>query len=196
MSAVMPYLMSNGREILNCRAALHPKLTCRQYFFDKLFRSTLNSAKIATFASLIPQIIRNRKELLSGKQRKIVKAIKLILDQFIRATLFLILSCGGPFVLVCAFPLGSDPLTFLTWGQRVGLLYTWTSIATLIVELPSKMPAYMGFFFSKAISLFWARLKLSGTLPKVIAFEKEMTFALLAALIGLISVRKGKIAAA
>ena len=133
---------------------------------------------------------------MSGNPRKIKKAIKSILDQFVRATLFLILSCGGPFILACALPLFTDPLTFMSGSGRVGLLYALPSIATLIVDLPTKMPAYMGFFLSKAISLFWARLKQSGTVPRVIAFEKEMTFALLAGLIGLISVKRGQIAAA
>ena len=140
------------------------------------------------FASLIPQINRNRKDLMSGNSRKMKKAIKIILDQFIRATLFLILSCGGPFLLVCQIPLLTDPITLLTPTWRITLIYIWTSIATLIVELPTKMPAYMGFFLSKAVSLFWARLKQRGTVPSVIAFEKEMTFALLAGLIGLVSV--------
>ena len=57
------------------------------------------------------------------------------------------------------------------------------------------MPAYMGFFLSKAISLLWARLKQNGTVPSVISFEKELGFALLAALIGLISVKRNKMAA-
>lgn len=140
------------------------------------------------FASLIPQINRNRKDLMSGNPRKMKKAIKIILDQFIRATLFLILSCGGPFLLVCQIPLLTDPITLMTPTWRITLIYIWTSIATLIVELPTKMPAYMGFFLSKAVSLFWARLKQSGAVPSVITFEKEMTFALLAGLIGLVSV--------
>ena len=106
------------------------------------------------FASLIPQINRNRKDLMSGNSRKMKKAIKIILDQFIRATLFLILSCGGPFLLVCQIPLLTDPITLLTPTWRITLIYIWTSIATLIVELPTKMPAYMGFFLSKAVSLF------------------------------------------
>lgn len=140
------------------------------------------------FASLIPQINRNRKDLFSGNPKKMKKAIKTILDQFIRATLFLILSCGGPFLLVCQIPLLSDPIRFMAPTWRITLIYIWTSIATLIVELPTKMPAYMGFFLSKAVSLFWARLKQSGAVPSVIAFEKEMTFALLAGLIGFVSV--------
>ena len=148
------------------------------------------------FASLIPQINRNRKELFSGNPRKMKKAIKIILDQFIKATLFLILSCGGPFLLICQIPLLSDPIRFMAPTWRITLIYIWTSIATLIVELPTKMPAYMGFFLSKAVSLFWARLKLSGAVPSVIAFEKEMTFALLAGLIGFVSVKRGKINAA
>ena len=197
MSAAIPWVMSNARArmILPCWEIYHPDKTCRAYLLDKLYRSTLNSARIAVFASLIPQINRNKKDLLSGNPRKMKKAIKNILEQFIRATLFLILSCGGPFFLVCSIPPLSDPFTFLTPTWRITWVYIWTSIATLIVELPTKMPAYMGFFFSKAFSLFWARLKLSGAVPSKIAFEKELTFALLAGLIGLISVKRGKITA-
>ena len=96
---------------------------------------------------------------MSGNPRKIKKAILSILNQFIRASLFLILSCGGPFIMFCALPIPTYPLNYWSGTAQIGLQFVWPSIATLIVELPSKMPAYMGFFLSKAISLFWARLK-------------------------------------
>ena len=131
---------------------------------------------------------------MSGNARKMKKAIKTILDQFIRATLFLILGSGGSFIMFCGKPFLSDPFTFLPMMWRLTWIHTFIPVSTLFVDLPTKMPAYMGFFLSKAISLLWARLKQSGIVPSVIPFEKEMTFALLAGLIGLISVMKRKIA--
>ena len=39
MRTVMPNIMTIGREHMPCRETFHPYLTCRAYFFDKLFRS-------------------------------------------------------------------------------------------------------------------------------------------------------------
>ena len=52
------------------------------------------------------------------------------------------------------------------------------------------MPSYMGFFVSKAISMGWGLAKTYNLLPFEIPFEKQLGFALLAGLIGLVSVKK------
>lgn len=69
-------------------------------------------------------------------------------------------------------------------------MYALIPIMSLIVDVPSKMPSYMGFFVSKAISQAWALLKHFGKVPKLVPFEKQIGFALLAGLIGFVSVKR------
>ena len=54
----------------------------------------------------------------------------------------------------------------------------------------------MGFYVAKSVSLAWALLKLNDKLPiKVIPFERQIQWVLLAGLVGFLSVKKGKMAA-
>ena len=55
------------------------------------------------------------------------------------------------------------------------------------------MPSYMGFFNSKAISMGWSLLKTYGYISEVIAFEKQIGMAILAAVVGYIAVKKAKL---
>ena len=64
---------------------------------------------------------------------------------------------------------------------------------SLIFDVPSKMPSYMGFFVSKAISQAWALAKHFDSVPKLVPFEKQIGFALLAGLIGFVSVKRAQI---
>mmetsp|Transcript_22531 Transcript_22531/g.27851 ORF Transcript_22531/g.27851 Transcript_22531/m.27851 type:complete len:158 (-) Transcript_22531:137-610(-) len=110
-----------------------------------------------------------------------------------QATMFLVIGTAMPFILCCWIRLCSDPMVYLSFGQRVSLIYSLLPIMALIVDVPSKMPSYMGFFVSKAISQAWALLKYQDRLPKTIPFEKQIGLALLAGLIGFISVKRAKI---
>ena len=75
-------------------------------------------------------------------------------------------------------------------------MYSTLPILALIQELPTKMPAYMGFFFSKAISMAWGLAKTYKVAPSNLPrIEKVLGMGLLCALIGFVSVKQGKSAA-
>ena len=153
LQAIMPAIMTNGREKYICRNVYHPGKTCSAYWVDKVIRATKNCIKITLVASLIPQIIKKRKHLFQSRDiRIIIRTLKLILIRYIRATLFLVLGTSVPFMLVCAFPITS--LLFdnrlmkpLAKSRSIMLGYGTIPILALIVEVPTKMPGYMGFFF-------------------------------------------------
>lgn len=86
--------------------------------------------------------------------------------------MFLVIGTALPFMIVCRWRLNSDPFVFLSFGIRTCLIYALVPIMSLILDEPSKMPSYMGFFVSKAISQAWALLKYFDMLPKKFPFEK------------------------
>ena len=63
-------------------------------------------------------------------------------------------------------------------------------MATLGLDFPTKMPSYVGFFGSKAISTGWALLKVHQIVPKNIPLEKHIGLAALAGIIGYLSVKQ------
>ena len=194
MQVIMPTIMTVGRLPYSCRDVFHPGKTCSQYFLDKIIRSTINCAKITFIASLIPQIIKKRKKLFQSKDPKVIlKNVKLVLVRYFRAALFLIIGTALPFITVCYFPLNSLIFQSLPQSLRLCLAYGTLPILSLAVDLPSKMPSYMGFFNSKAISMGWSLLKTYGYISEVIAFEKQIGMAILAAVVGYIAVKKAKL---
>ena len=163
--------MTLGRETYTSRCFYHPGKTCRQYITEKYKRATINSLKITFFASLLPQIFKKRKQLCSGDPRIILKTIRRILWRYFRAALFLIIGSAAPFQICCYVPLGTDPFHWMPQGLRISMVYSFLPIMTLIQELPSKMPSYMGFFVSKAISLGWGMLKFYNIVTPSMPFE-------------------------
>lgn len=157
---VMPAILSLGREPYSCRGVLHPNMDCKTYCVDKMARAFLNGMKLCLFAQLVPAIARYRKQLFSSDSEQVLKAAHKILKGFLRATLFICLGIGLPFVTVCVIPLRFAPgKSFLTTSYRIALTYALLPCAALIVEEPTRIASYMGFFFSKALSLAWALLK-------------------------------------
>ena len=76
------------------------------------------------------------------------------------------------------------------------IVYGTLAVASLGIEIPTKLPAYMGFFLSKGISMGWGLLKKYNYLPGSIIFEKQIGMALLAGLIGIVSAKKARMRAA
>ena len=173
LKAIMPSIMTVGRLPYSCHDVYHPGKSCRAYFLDKIIRSTLNCLKITLIASLLPQIIKKRKHLFqSGDIKVILRTLRLILIRYIRATLFLLIGTSLPFITVCFFPLSSLILTSLSQAKRITVVYGTLPILSLIVDVPTKMPGYMGFFVSKSISMGWSLLKTYKIVPSGIPFEK------------------------
>lgn len=89
-----------------------------------------------------------------------MEAAKKILKGFMRATLFICLGIGLPFVTCCVLPLRYAPGgSFLRTSYKIALTYVLLPCAALIVEEPTRIASYMGFFVSKALSLAWALVK-------------------------------------
>ena len=67
--------------------------------------------------------------------------------------MFLIVGTVGPMYTLCAVPLCSDPFVFLPFGVRISIVYSaWPILLGLLLDVPFKLPSYLGFFASKAIS--------------------------------------------
>ena len=193
LHAIMPVIMSSNREPIRCYNIFHPGKTCREYFFDVIKRKAKSACTIHIFTTLIPQLIRYRKDLMSGDKRKVLRAIKQILYRYIRSSFYFTFAISLAVLGACFVNVGSDPFKFLTIGQRVGLFYALPPSASIIIEQSSKLPAYSGFYVSKAISHAWALLKINGVIPSQIPLEKYIGLALLTALFGLVSVLKGRL---
>ena len=188
---IMPTVMTVGRIPYSCEGVTHPGYSCKAFFVEKFTRCAINCMKISLLASLIPQIWRKRKQLFSGPMQKRLKTLKVIIIRYIRATLWLTIGTCMPFTMVCIVPQHRNPLTFLPQGIRMMTAYGTIPICFgLSVEVPTKMPSYMGFFVSKAISQAWAFLKTHKVVHQSYPLEKHIGFAILAGMIGLVSVKK------
>ena len=142
LQAIMPTIMTVGRQKYSCRDIYHPGKTCSAYWVDKIIRCTLNCIKLTLISSLVPQIIKKRKQLfLSRDINVIMRTLKKILIRYIRAISFLVLGTSLPFITSCLFPLSSlELLKILPQDKRIMLVYASWAILSLIVELPTKMP--------------------------------------------------------
>ena len=165
--------MTVGRLPYSCKNVYHPGKSCNAYALEKVIRSTINSLKITLIASLIPQIVKKRKHLFQTKDPKdFVRTVKIILIRYIRAALFLTIGIALPFISVCWYPLNSAALQSLPTAIRLSLIYGSFPILSLIVEVPAKMPGYMGFFVQKCISMTWQLFKNYKFIPSYVPFEK------------------------
>ena len=116
LHAIMPPIMSSNREPIRCWLVFHPGKTCREYFFDVMRRKTKSAATIHIFATLIPQLIRYRKDFMSGDKKKILKALKQILYRYLRSTAYFSFAISISVLGACFVNVGSDPFKFLTIG--------------------------------------------------------------------------------
>ena len=180
--------MSGGRpELADCQVIYHPGKTCRQYFVDKSQRAITNSIKLAFFVSVIPNVVKKRRELFGSDRKTAMRAILKILKQFVRVVISLT-ACNSLFmVMLCGNGL-------VRWRGKVPVrlymatVYALPSVMCLILDDPVRLTGYMGFFLSKAWSGLWSLLKHKQVLPsRGIPHEKALGMALLAGLIGLLS---------
>ena len=102
--------------------------------------SFLNGLKIYFIASLIPFLIKKRKELSSLDMKRIITVIKEAAIQCIRGALFVSLGNSVPFAVLCYYPFDSPMIRNLSIRKKVPLLFTSVASLCLIVENPSKMP--------------------------------------------------------
>ena len=112
-----------------------------------------------------------------------------ILWGYLRASMYICLGTGLPTVITCMIPFHKLPLAGWRFGLRISLVYSLFPNMCLIVDAANRMPAYMGFFVSKAISMAWAVVKAKTSLPNKIPGEKILTFAILAGLVGVLSAK-------
>lgn len=111
-----------------------------------------------------------------------------MLKAFLGPILFIMLATCLPFVVTCILPPSSMPLKPLSFSVRYMLTYCLLPIATLIIDKSTRMPSMAGFFISKVISMLWELQKAKGVLP-TIPFEEQLGFAIMAGLIGFLSVK-------
>ena len=156
-----------------------------------MIRTFINGMKISLIAQLIPELGRNRQQLVKSDAKVKLKIILKILKGYLRSIMFNCIGSGVPTLITCFCPFEKLPFRFLRHGLRVSLTYSTISCAGLIVEKSNRYPAYMGFFGSKAFQMGWALLKAKMAIP-TIPFEHYLSFALLSALIGFLSVKTSR----
>lgn len=102
-------------------------------------------------ATFIPKVIGKRQELMSGDIVKVKKVLRRAIEAFIRSVSFLTLGNTLPFLIVCNVPFHSKLTRHWPLALKVLLLILPVPIS-LLVESTSRMPAYMGYNMSMALS--------------------------------------------
>ena len=151
--ALAEAVLSVGRNRYACRDIFHPGMSCSNYLAERLLVTMKNGLTVCFFASFLPLLFKKRKQLFQSDSKTALRALRSILWQYFRAALFLCLGAGLPFGLVCRIPFFSHNWARMPFHLRAIFLYALMPIACLIVDIPTKMPAYMGFYVSKAISI-------------------------------------------
>ena len=114
-----------------------------------------------------------------------------ILKIWLLPAFFIMVAATLPFALICLVPFNKLPFPSLALPLRISFTYGFLPMMSLALESSTKMPAYLGFFVSKAISMLWQLLKLKNFVP-TIPFETQATYALLTGLIGFVSVKQSR----
>ena len=195
MQAVMPLVLGLGKQAYSCRDIYHSGRTCRQFLLNKLKMSLLNGLKVFFFASYLPFMIKKRNELMSLDLKRIIKVIMEAALDCLRGASFVMLGNSVPFIILCYYPFTSWPIKNLPMTKKMPLVYTSMASLTLIAEDPVRMPAYVGFFVSKGLSIAFRLLQARKLAPSHVPFENVLAVALIAGLIGYISVKKSKLKA-
>ena len=183
----MPFVLSFSRKPYLCREIVHPAETCRQFMISKLLRSFILGLKICFLTSFVPVITTKYRELMSGDKAKVKKILRRTLDSFLRSVAFITLGNSLPFILHCNLPF-SSPLT-RNWPLELKTcLLIFPLFLAFFAEHTSRIPAYMGYCTRMALSQAWNLLKVNNIIG-LIPFEKFIGFALLAGLIGFLSVK-------
>lgn len=159
------------------------------YMAGRMLRALGNGLKICFFASLLPSLVGHRKALMEADSKKRKQILYKILKAWFLPAAFIALGSGLPFVLICLVPFYKLPFPALSFFWKNMFVYGLLPMSTLAIEPPTRMPGYVGFYISKAISLLWQILKFYHLVP-AIPFEKQVGFAILAALIGFLSVKQ------
>ena len=154
----------------------------------------MTGLKLCFLTLFVPSLISLRTKLRSASStaerfRLIGRAVK----QYLGAAGFLMLGNAEPFIMFCMLPLNTS--WFRKWpiAFKIMCIYITCCVNCLVIESASRMPAYMGFVQSKVISQVWRLLKAEGLVNKKgLPHEKFVTFALLAGLIGFVSVKQAQ----
>ena len=184
-------IMSFGYEPYSCREAWHPGLTCKQLMYDKLWGSGIHGLKLCFIATFLPIIFRKRKDLMSGDLKKMYLALKRAVMSLLRASAFIMLTNSIPLIIQCNLPHNSPLIRYWSLSTKYVLIYLGWAMASLILEEPQRLPAYMGFTLSKSIGIVWGMLKMKsyGNLKDLTIFDTLVKWVLLAGLVGLVSAK-------
>ena len=157
---------------------------------SKLARSLSLGLKICFVASFMPVILSKWRELISGDIARVKKILRRALGGYARSTAFITFGNAIPLVWFCVVPLNTRMIrNWPTWLKIVPEIGIMTLF--LLVERTSRIPSYLGICLRMALSLLWHILKLNRVVIPI-PFEKFISFALLAGLIGFLSVHKSR----
>ena len=159
---------------------------------NKLRGAGLKGLKLCFIATFLPLMIRKRKDLFSGDFRKTLALLKKSTIAYLRAAAFIMLGNSVPIILLCQLPYNAKLIKNWSLVLKYTLIYVNLAMCSLLVEDAARMPAYLGFVLSKAIGLMWAMIKfrMQGNIKEMIAFETVIKWAILAGLIGFVSVKQ------
>ena len=151
--------------------------------------SFLKGLKIYLIGIWVPFLIKKRRDLVSMDLSRIIKDVREAVIDCLRGAIFVMLGNSIPFITLCYYPFNSRLIKNLPMTQKMPLIYTSLAPISLIVESPSKMPAYMGFFLAKSSSMLWRICRIRKIVPASLPCENIIAMALIAGVIGYISVK-------
>lgn len=184
-----PLVLGLGQEAYSCREVFHHNKTCYQFLTNKFKESMIKGLKLYFIAYFTPYLIRKRKELSSMELKKVLTVIKDATTQCIRGALFVCLANSVPFTFLCCYPFSSRLIRGLSIRKKVPMFFTSIVALALIVEAPSRIPAYMGFMVAKALSQIYKLSQYHDYIP-ALPFENVLSMALIAAISAYVSVKK------
>ena len=135
--------------LYNCRAHFHPNQSCLQYKGVKLRIALKNSIILHFFATLLPALIKNRRQLKTDFKKTIIKLLK----HFISSVTWLTLLASIPACSMCHVI------------RLVGQVNQTSAIICFIIaqvswcfENISKHPSYAGYLTPKAIEIMYSAM--------------------------------------
>lgn len=159
------FVMSRGKYPQDCAALYHPGKDCLTYKRNKLMGTLKVSLRIHLIGALIPELIRQHKNLYHN----FFPTIKKIVKQFIMSTAWLVLITSFPAISMCH-------IRHLTGGINYHANF-WCYLlanAAWLLESKSKQTLYVGYLMPRNLIVLYGLLINRGYFKEIHNIDKIM----------------------